>query len=140
MTVQLIPTFDVPFWQQKTTLEGQSFVLTFAFNQREGTWYLSIADSSGVDIYNGQKLMCLQLLLRKCKDPRRPAGDLVVFDNTGVNTPPGLEDLLPNAGRCSLWYITSDVIAEVQAGNLNAVLATLQGGNAATPASTYGQQ
>lgn len=140
MTIQIIPTFDVPSWSQSTTLEGQTFQLSFAFNQREACWYLSVADNSGVDIYNGMKLMCLQFLMRKCRDPRRPAGDFAVFDNTAANTPPGLEDLLANSGRCTLVYLTSDVLATLAApGGLAALLATLQSSPTST-ASTYGSQ
>lgn len=141
MTVQIIPTYDTPFWTQTTTLEGQTFQLEFAFNHREGCWYVSIADSAGVDIYNGCKLLCLQLLLRKCRDPRRPAGEFFVFDATGSNTPPGLSDLLPSVGRCTLVYLTSDILAQAStAEGLAAVLASLDAGNSATPQSTYGQQ
>lgn len=139
MTIQVIPTYDVPFWTQTTTLEGQTFQLTFAFNQRESCWYLSVADNQGVDIYNGMKLMCLQLLMRKCKDPRRPAGQLACFDNTGANTPPGLEDLL-DSGRCTLVYITSDVCAQLGTGGLANFLASLQSNTQAGNVSTYGQQ
>ena len=140
MTIQIIPTFDLPTWDQTTTLEGQTFQLSFAFNQRESCWYLSVADNNGVDIYNGMKLMCLQLLMRKCRDPRRPSGDFAVFDNTGANMPPGLEDLLANSGRCTLVYITSDTLALLKStGGVASFVASLQTSPTSTP-STYGSQ
>ena len=110
MTVQTVPTGADPFYSQTSKLEGQVFNLSFAYNQRENTWYLSVADASNVDIYNGVKLVCLRYLLKTCADPRRPAGDFVVFDSTGSNTPPGLNDLA-TGGRCALKYITSDLMA-----------------------------
>ncbi len=143
MTIQLLPTYDTPTWSQTSTFEGATFHLAFQFNQREACWYLSVSDAGGVDIYNGVKLVCKQLLLARCVDPRRPAGDLYVVDSSGLLAPPGLEDLVQGAGRCRLYYVTSDLLALARAGNvagLQAFDAALATNSATGNASTYGSQ
>jgi|GEM_PF-5089243 uncharacterized protein DUF6983 len=108
MTILVAPTANNAFYQIQSTLEGVTFNFSFQFNQRCCCWYMSIADANGVDIYNGVKLICYQALLRKCVDPRAPAGDFLVISATTDDSPPMLNDLLPGTGRCSLLYITSD--------------------------------
>src|SRR5208337_3025019 len=100
MAIQIIPTFAAPFYTQTTTIEGVAYLLSFAYAQREACWYLSVADANGVDIVNGIKLIVGNRLLLKCKDPRRPPGELLVLSGTQDTTPPGLLDLVVGAGRC----------------------------------------
>lgn len=118
MTILVIPTTGSliagqqiapnAIWTQTSTLEGVTYFLTFQWNQRVAAWYMSVADSANVDIYNGVKLICGVGLLKKCADPRAPPGVLLVLSATSDNSPPGLSDLLPGSGRCTLFYITSD--------------------------------
>jgi hypothetical protein len=140
MTIQTIPTTNAPFYTQTTTLEGTAYLLTFTYSQREDCWYVSIADTNAVDILNGVKLICNNPLLFKCKDPRRPPGELTVYSCTPDLSPPGLNELVPNAGRCQLLYITSDVLALIAAGNIGTYLAQLQANTTSGTQSTYGQQ
>lgn len=137
MTVQAIPTFDLPSWTQTATLEGTAFLLAVRYSVRELTYYLDVADANGVDIYNGMKLMPLQFLMRKCKDPRRPAGDFLVFDASGQQIVPGLHDLSPDGGRCSLQYFTSDLLTPAA---LQAYLTAISAGASLASLSTYGQR
>lgn len=142
MTIQLVTTYDLPTWSEASTLEGSTFVLSFSYNQRESVYYMGVADAAGVDVYTGVKLMPLQFLMRKCKDPRRPAGDFLVFDNTGSVVPPALHDLAPG-GRCSLLYCTSDVLQILASPNPQAVaayLGLLKTNTLASGQSTYGQR
>jgi hypothetical protein len=139
MTVQAIATRANPFDQLAVMLEGTAYNLAFAWNMRSSTWYLSIADGAQVDIYNGIKLIVGYPLLRMCADPRRPPGELFVVDSTGANTPPGLYDLLPG-GRCTLVYMTSDVLTLAMAGDIAEYLATLATNTQTGTQSTYGQQ
>ena len=135
----LIPTFDDELWTQSTTLEGTTYVLTFQFNWTTSAWYMSIADASGVDIYNGVKFTVGIPLLFRCKDIRRPPGELFIISNTTDTSPPGLFDLLPGSGRCQLYYIDAAWMALLAAGNSAAVFAQIATSNAtATAASTYG--
>jgi hypothetical protein len=147
VTIQVVPTdaTGAPFYSQTTTLEGVQYLLTFSYAQREGAWYLSVADANGVDIYNGMKLVCSGPsgpipLLWRCKDPRRPPGDLFVLSGTSDLTPPGLADLAPGSGRCALYYMTSDVLALIAGGGLATFLAQLTAGTSVGTGSTYGSQ
>lgn len=141
MTVQLVPTaFTDPSYVQRCTFEGSLFVVQFDFNQRCAAWYMSIADSDGIDIYNGIKLTVGLMLLRRCADPRRPAGDFMCLSSTTDQSPPGIVDLLPGSGRCSLVYLTSDWLAQIAAGNGDDLVAQVQANAATSPLSTYGQQ
>lgn len=145
MTVQLIPTFNSPFFSQTTTLEGVSYLLNFAYSQREDAWYMSMADANGVDIYNGIKLICSappsapNALLFKCKDPRRPIGDFFVLSGTQDVSPPGLNDLVLNSGRCQLFYMTSDVLKLVSEGEVQVFVNQLNTNTTTGTESTYGQ-
>lgn len=141
MSILIIPTFSDPSYSQTTTLEGISYTLQFDFNQRAYSWYMSIADADGVDIYNGVKLVCGFSLLKKCKDPRAPPGVLVIISTAQDQTPPGLYDLLPG-GPAQLTYITSDWVAQLlQPGGLAAQQAQIAAtaSNASNPTSSYGQ-
>jgi hypothetical protein len=134
-----IPTSSDPSYFQTTTLEGSTYGLQFDFNQRCSSWYMSIADASGVDIYNGVKLITGFLLLRRCKDPRKPPGDFFVVSGTSDQSPPAQTDLVAG-GRCSLLYITSDWLAIVAAGGYQSLVTQLQAGAQATTLSTYGSK
>ena len=150
MAILLVPTDSTgaPSYVQTSTFEGTQYVLQFDYNQRCASWYLSVADTLGVDIYNGVKLVCNFPLLSKCKDPRRPPGSLFVFSATVDLSPASQWDLLPG-GRCSLVYATSDWMALVAPNPPNtqaaaAAIAQLQAqvaaGTQTTSTSQYGQQ
>lgn len=115
MSLVLVPTdaTGAQIYEQQTTLDGATFNLYFNFNQRTQCWYLSVADSSGVDIYNGIKIITGLPLLRRCKDPRRPPGDFLCLSSTSNLSPPGLQDLYPGSGRCTLYYLTGDWVAQL---------------------------
>ncbi len=140
MTVQVIPTGNAPFATQTTTLEGVAFLLSFVYSQREACWYVSIADANGVDVYNGVKLIVGNPLLFRCKDPRRPKGELFVLSSTNDLSPPGLNDLVPNAGRCTLLYVSSDLVAQLVAGTIDTYLGQLATNTSQGSQSTYGTE
>jgi hypothetical protein len=141
--ILVVPTFSDASWSQSTTFEGVKYQLQFDFNQRCSSWYLSLADQDGVDIYNGVKLMCSRYLLRKCRDPRRPPGELLCLSSTNDTSPPTMLDLLPGSGRCTLVYATSDWVSTFQSGDVPAIVALFtqlqSGGTATSPVSSYGQ-
>ena len=147
MTVQLITTYNYPFYSQTTTLEGTQYLLNFNYSQRENAWYMSLADANGVDIYNGMKLIVSDpnqgpnSLLFKCKDPRRPLGDFFVLSASPMNLdPPGLNDLVATSGRCQLFYMTSDVLTLIAEGEIQTFLNQLANNTTPGTESTYGQQ
>lgn len=144
MSILLVPTdgTGLSSYFQTTTFEGTAYTLSWQFNQRCGEWYLSIADSLGVDIYNGVKVVCGLPLLRKCKDPRRPPGILMCLPNNGDSTPPGAYDLYPGSGRCAVYYVTSDWVALIAQGlpGIAAINAQLTANTQTSATSQYGQE
>ena len=149
MSLLIMPTpfTGNPSYTMTVTLEGSQYQFQFDFNQRCAAWYMSIADGDGVDIYNGVKLITGFYLLNKCKDIRRPGagpptflpGDFRLLSSTADQSPPGLLDLFPNSGRCTLFYITSDWLQLIQSGQGAPLLAGLEAGLQNTTLSTYGQ-
>lgn len=87
-----IPVSTEPLFSQVTTLSGQDFILTFAWNPREGAWYLDIADQDGVAIVLSRKVVVDFPLVTRCTDPRRPAGVLMAIDTTNMGRDPQLDD------------------------------------------------
>lgn len=138
MGIETVPFLADPIWQASMTFEGTTFGMYLAYNQRCAAWYMSIADADGVDIYNGVKLVTGFSLLKKCKDPRKPAGALVVLSATSDASPPQLTELLPGA-RCVLLYITSDTLAAVASQGFDALIASIAANGLTSAASTYGQ-
>jgi len=83
-----------PSWMQRTTIAGRDYQLTFQWVQRDGHWWFSLADQDGAPITSGVKLVTNWPLLRGVTDTRRPPGNLMVVDGTGVNDlDPGFSDL-----------------------------------------------
>ncbi len=102
----LIPTSQgAGQYSQRTRLDGRDYNLTFTFNQREGRWYLAIADESYNPIVGGVKLTTNWPLISIYHwDPDVPPGELVVVDSTGDGSPPGYTDL-GEGRRCQLLYM-----------------------------------
>jgi hypothetical protein len=96
-------------WRQQTALDGTVFQLTFDWNGRDGHWRFSIADVQGVAIRSGVVLVTDASLLQGVTDTRRPAGEIVVVDMTGVgDLDPGFSDL---DVRFMLVYFTAADLA-----------------------------
>jgi len=106
-TAYSIPTQQgVPFWTQRTTLDGRDYNLRFAWNQREARWYLDILAGGGDPILTGLKLITNWPLLRSYHaDPRVPPGELGVLTSLPDISPPGLNDM-GIGRRCVLTYVS----------------------------------
>lgn len=73
-------------WTQRSTLDGRDYLLTFDWNQRDGSWSLAVADQDGATIATGRRLSTGFPLLREVRDARRPPGELVVVDTLASDT------------------------------------------------------
>jgi hypothetical protein len=90
-------------WVQRTSLAGRDYVFTFEWNTRAGRWSVSIADQDGAVIAEGLTLAAGARLLRGVVGDRRPPGELVVLDTTGLyDLDPGFGDL---GSRFQLAYL-----------------------------------
>ncbi len=108
MALLLIPTTPgVPYYQQKTTLEGRDFILGFSYNQRIGRWYLSIYDETEAPLLLGLKLMANRPLLRHYRaNTLLPPGEFVALASDGSHEPPTLDEL-GEGKRVELLYLES---------------------------------
>jgi hypothetical protein len=98
---------DLPFYTQRTVLDGITYILSFEWNEREERWYLSLADSAGVTIVSGIKVVANYPLNYLLTDPRAPGGILYALDISGTGQDPGLNDL---GRRVTLMYIDRDSV------------------------------
>lgn len=95
MTIVTIPTRgdNVANYFQRINLDGQVFQLTFNYNDRDNSWYLSIADNSGIPIRDGIKLVPNYPLLELLVNERWTRGEMILFDERKIQAPPLLEEL-----------------------------------------------
>ena len=108
-----IPTGIDPYSQQQTNLDGDDYILVFRFNSREQVWYMDVQQTDGTPLVQALKLVCNNLLIDQFADTDLPLGDFIVTDATGLNSPPGLLDLDPDTGRCTLNYLEQDDLIDV---------------------------
>ena len=94
MATRIIPTVQDggPFFFQ-TDLDGDPFVLSFYFNEREGFWYFDLTDVNGNTIRSGIKCVVNFPLLRLIATEGRPAGEIIALDTTDPAEDPGIDDL-----------------------------------------------
>lgn len=105
MATLLIPTSQgVPYFTQKTRLDGRDYLLRFAYNERAERFSLTLLDESEQPILRGLWLVANWPLLRRYRaDTRIPPGELMVVDLTGDGSPPTLDEL-GEGKRCELTY------------------------------------
>jgi hypothetical protein len=103
LIVQIPTDSDVPQYTQITSLDGVAYQLSFAWNTRDGHWYLTIADVDGNTITAGLRIVCNKNLLRRCLDSRAPQGALFADDTTGEGRDPDFVEL---GTRVQLVYIS----------------------------------
>lgn len=103
MSIEVIRTFEDPFYTMTVALDGSDFFFDFRYNQREDRWYFDIALTDGTMLVRGVKVVCGIPLLRKFADTRLPLGSIVALPNTPDNTAPGLLEL-GDGKRVTLLY------------------------------------
>lgn len=93
-----IPLPGTPLFDERVTLDGVDYVLTFDWHQREERWYLTVADSNGAVITAGIKLVPDWPLYQRETLPNSPKGN---FLSTGPLPP----DLASFGLRTFLLYV-----------------------------------
>ena len=111
-TIPLSP--GVPFFRQRTQLDGRDYLLSFFWNEREEAWYLQLDDEAGVPIAAGIKLVLDWPLIGRVADARRPPGSLMAVDPSGNPARPGLQDL---GTRVQLVYADAAEVAAMKAAS-----------------------
>jgi hypothetical protein len=105
MSVELLRTFEDPFYSMSTTLDGSDYFLEFRYNQREECWYFSVSLTDGTSLADGVKVVCNESLLFSYAENRLPKGMLVAISNTLDSSPPKLLEL-GEGKRVSLIYVS----------------------------------
>lgn len=99
-------------YDQRVTLDGQAFILTFAWNERAGAWYLSIADADGVALLRSRKIATgVPLLSRFRYLDGIPPGELIALDPSGTYDYAGYTELGPRRG-VTLYYADAAEVAD----------------------------
>lgn len=74
-------------------LEGVRYLLGMDWNEREGSWYLSLSQEDSTAIVSGLRVVPDWPLLRRVTDAAGPPGE-IVFRNTNANdAAPGRYDI-----------------------------------------------
>lgn len=79
---------DIPCYDYQINLEGSVYTLSFCYNDRNGFWYMDIADQNGTLILSGIKLVGGVLLNSQYPNISLPPGDFFIYDSTSKNTDP----------------------------------------------------
>lgn len=107
MSAQIITTRTdgVASYIENVLLEKLYYRLQFDWNDRAFRWYITFYDSTNVLIVGSLPVLIDVPLLRgKTTDQRRPPGDFVAIDTTGLGVEAGFNDL---GSRVLLGYVPS---------------------------------
>lgn len=106
MAYSQIPTSQtLPYYTEQVSLEGETFILVFKWNNRESAWYLSIYTADNTPIQVGRKIVSNWTLLRRVVSPTAPLGAIVAYDTTGQGDEPLFDTL---GTQAILLYVDSD--------------------------------
>lgn len=84
------------YFEQPWTLDGTTYVLTMRYNLRAQCWYMDVADATGSAIVCGIPLLATRDLLKQYSAYNVPKGLMFVFDPSGQNATPGMDDFSVN--------------------------------------------
>jgi hypothetical protein len=111
----LLPTLTdgTAVYTFQTSLDSVAFQLDLEWNDRELAWYLNLYDANLNPLVMGRKVVLgIPLLGRFQGIAGLPPGDLIAFDTSNTDNPPGLLDL---GDRVVLLYFTKADLAAVSA-------------------------
>jgi hypothetical protein len=103
MSIEQLRTFDDPFYEMSTTLDGSDYIFEFRHNQREACWYFSIYLNDRTPLAEGVKITCNRNLLKGYAHHLLPKGILAAVPNTLDASPPDVDEL-GDGKRVSLIY------------------------------------
>lgn len=94
MATLVIPTrTDLTAYSQETVLNGETFTLSFQFNDREQTWYIDVITQGGDIVREGIKVVSNWVLMRLAVDASAPSGYISTVDSRVTPAPAGESDL-----------------------------------------------
>lgn len=103
------PADGYPDMSIRCAIEGVTYVFRWVWNEREATWYVSIADAENDPIVSGVRVVLGENLIAGVADSRLPDGQILVADPSGNTDEPDRDTLGKNV---LIVYVTT---AEVEA-------------------------
>ena len=92
---------DSPHFEFEVDLDNDVFGFEFLWNHRDGYWYMTIKDATGVDIISSLRMVVGWPFLSFYRGSKTPKGQLVFIDTAGESEA-GLGDLVT---RHELIYV-----------------------------------
>jgi uncharacterized protein DUF6983 len=92
MGTRQVPVQPYPDVQQKSELDGVTYVMRLRWNERAESWHLDLSTLDDEPIASGVRLVPSFPLLRRNQHPARPPGELYLLDNKGLDEEPTLEE------------------------------------------------
>lgn len=95
MAVFQIPTDNtLPWYTFRIVLSNITYTLQLRYNTRMDRWFMQIQDAVGNPIVSGLPLLQRYSPLLQYRTLAVPAGDILIYNNTGTLNPPGLASFL----------------------------------------------
>jgi hypothetical protein len=88
-------------YTMRIVLDGSTFLLEFAWNARDASWYIQVSDANA-NLLLVRRIAVGTGLLRRFQTLSLPRGELLAIDTSGKDIDPGLADL---GDRVQLLYI-----------------------------------
>ena len=108
---RVIPVPDLPRSVFQVRMDGETYSLRVAWNDRLSSWQMDLLDDDGDAILIGRRMVLGFPLLDGVTDPRRPPGALFVIDPAGrQRTDPGRTAWQEDGENLRLIYIPADEI------------------------------
>lgn len=107
MTTYRIPTIPgVPFFSQRSTLDGIDYEIVMQWNARSGRWGFSLYTDGGAPIVQGVSVVTgWDLLSGVVRSDGVPPGMIVALDSSQANADATLSTL---GVSVDLWYVDGD--------------------------------
>ena len=110
MSGTIIPvTTSLVSWRQRTSIDGRDYLLDFLWNDRNGTWTISLSKEDGTPLRSGIPIT-LQRPLFPAPTLDMPRGTMVAIDLSNTSVEATLTDL---GTRVILKYYSLEQIAEL---------------------------
>ncbi len=104
MSLSIPLAIGVEHFSEQVELEGRTYTFELRWNDRDGSWYLSVQDANENALASGVKVVVGKPLLVRFASDDMPPGLLIADDTSGGNTDPGFDDL---GRRVTLHYFES---------------------------------
>ena len=107
----VIPFRDLPAFTEDVILDGETYRLDFAYNNRGEYWSLSLFTREGGSIIHGIKIVPNFELLQRYGTRGQPPGELYCIDVTNSQQPVDRDNLVH---LFQLVYVPESELASVQ--------------------------